>query len=1148
MADKVLDILLKVRAEQAELKQLIGGLKETKSVTDEVRKSGFGLKEAFEFAGANEFIRRLTNQLEQIPDAFGEGIRRGIEFNAELQTAQINIATILRQTESGKFVDFESARAEAGNIVELLKDKANELGLEYSGIFEAFQENQGILAAGGVKAVDQQVDLMLNLDRAMQAVGVSAQNAKRDVVDLLTGQAARTQGGRRLAAVFGISPEELDQQIQAALQQGKLADYFTDKLSVMREAIRASSATFQAEVNRMRNSFLSLASEAAKPIMEPLVHDIENFAQSARTDEIRGLARSLGEIVRIGFDIAAGLVKGASSAEQLIDKYRELAAVISLFPGADLVAKSIGGYTGLIDLKVQEVQYERLVNTYQLLRQQTIEAHTQEEQDTARAAIYARIDQIQSQIYAGQFRNREEAVKWLENMRGLLDVFQYIAGSAQQTAAAVARISPELQKQLDKEAVTRAHAFGSEDEIARVEWGARYNAILEERRRVGGDVSAQSINEAVYAEVIAKERDKERAELERTDQTQRDITEFTREQALAIQESRNAQRLIQSNPFLSIDEKQLLQIPLIGSEIETLNQKVEEGRAKLAGGTLDPVQYARVAMAVNDLETNVTELQYKLQTLSFGGGIKAELVQWANQFGSTIHQVSQLITGTLNTAIQGTSQAITGLISGTKNWQQAFAQAAQSIIQNIIQIVLQWVISKLIMAALDRATGQTSAQTSTKAATQAAASWAPAAAAASIASYGAAAGIGTAAAVLGIATVEAVAVGLAGAGGGTGGFVEGGYTGGRRRRPAGIVHGEEFVWDDETTRIFGPQNLEMIRKVVRQDPERAGLMIATALSNAAPRVVLPTGPGAPEGPPLFGPGAGGSSPPIGGIDFPPAPVGYGPGGEPIGGPYQPPGGPVVVLNPGDAPYVPPGGPTVVIDSGDLPYVPPGEPVVVLNPGDSPYSPPSDEGGSGGGGGGGSDTGDIPTGGTSPDPYGGIPDAPWYSAGPYPGGNTNPANPGYVAPGVGPQPVVGQGGQEGTGASFEFLLGPAARLKHSGGPLGPSRTGGSRTGRGGREVPFIGLDTEFVIRPEAHDFYGTNRLRAINDMKIPIAAMPSRHEGGPMAATIQGREYSDGYQALDEKVVVYCLFDRDELFRRYRDDPSNRKFFRDLTHR
>lgn len=118
----------------------------------------------------------------------------------------------------------------------------------------------------------------------------------------------------------------------------------------------------------------------------------------------------------------------------------------------------------------------------------------------------------------------------------------------------------------------------------------------------------------------------------------------------------------------------------------------------------------------------------------------------------------------------------------------------------------------------------------------------------------------------------------------------------------------------------------------------------------------------------------------------------GPGGQPVGpglfpnepGGFGGGGGPTVIVGE-------PGGGGPGPGQLTLPGLYPGFPGF----GGTPSNPFVGAGVGGGGGGGGRA---IPPDGPISTPGG----SPWYTAGPYPGGNTNPNNPGYVAPGVGPQ--------------------------------------------------------------------------------------------------------------------------------------------------
>ncbi len=292
---------------------------------------------------------------------------------------------------------------------------------------------------------------------------------------------------------------------------------------------------------------------------------------------------------------------------------------------------------------------------------------------------------------------------------------------------------------------------------------------------------------------------------------QRDINDLLRESTNLLADIRERQKLISESPFLSADEKQsALHNLFIQEQQEIATQAAAVQRAlQSAYGAGNQAEVDKLTEKLRVLKAEQVELGFKIDTSTFGGQIGAELVGWVNNFGTAAHQVSQVITGTLNTAIASTSQAIAGLIFGTTTWRQAFAQAAQSIVGNLIQILLQWIVSQTIMAALSKVFSRTNAQASTSAASQSAAAWSAAAISASIATEGAAAGTGTAAYLIALGAGQAAAIGASQAGGGS--FYFGGPTGGVEGQFAGYVHGQEHVQPAHIVRAYGVELFEAFR-------------------------------------------------------------------------------------------------------------------------------------------------------------------------------------------------------------------------------------------------------------------------------------------------------------------------------------------------
>lgn len=303
---------------------------------------------------------------------------------------------------------------------------------------------------------------------------------------------------------------------------------------------------------------------------------------------------------------------------------------------------------------------------------------------------------------------------------------------------------------------------------------------------------------SIDREIVSDESEKNKA-------AQR-FGEITKENALLLQTIRDNQKLINDQPFAGIDAKQLALHQSYIQEEQQLAQAIQQTKQAedAAQGAGAQAQVEQLRAKLHALTTEYVELQFKIQTTTFGGQLQEELVKWVNSFGTAAHQVASIITGTLNTAISGTSQALTGLIFGTTTWQQAFSQAAQSIVGEIIKIGIQFVVSRLFMSAINRAAGTADALAATAQAAPVAAAWSSAATSASIATYGVADVEGVAAYVAALASGKAAAIASAG-------FQTGGFTGsGNENAIAGVVHGKEFVFAADETAALGVPFLQKL--------------------------------------------------------------------------------------------------------------------------------------------------------------------------------------------------------------------------------------------------------------------------------------------------------------------------------------------------
>ncbi len=359
--------------------------------------------------------------------------------------------------------------------------------------------------------------------------------------------------------------------------------------------------------------------------------------------------------------------------------------------------------------------------------------------------------------------------------------------------------------------------------IATAAGNKAYEQEIEEKKKLGildadAIAKANQIRQLMHDNVLAQQQHTSASAA--TKEAHRDIVAFLSEESALLRESRQSQQLVQQDPFLSFDQKNAALLQLIPQEIAEINAKMAEGRRLLANTVLDPATVARVNVALKNSEFQLAVIGQKMKTLTFGGQLRAELVQLGNQLALTGAKVGQVFSGALTTAIGGVSSGITNLITGAGTFAQAWNSAVSSVINQFVQLgvetavyygklFVQWAIQKTLATTYRSAdvTEHVTAET-----TKAGASGISALLT-SISSWGWAAVVGLAAVVAAVAYFA------------VSGFESGGYTGdGHPSTVAGVVHrGEYVVPKSDVDRAGGPMVFDNMRLAInRGGYERGG--------------------------------------------------------------------------------------------------------------------------------------------------------------------------------------------------------------------------------------------------------------------------------------------------------------------------------------
>jgi hypothetical protein len=270
-------------------------------------------------------------------------------------------------------------------------------------------------------------------------------------------------------------------------------------------------------------------------------------------------------------------------------------------------------------------------------------------------------------------------------------------------------------------------------------------AELEEQRGLRGELVKRQEQEGEAAERSGKKAYEE------------GVNARLKEQAALMDEIQGRRAVVQSDPFALTGQQRAALIPILQQEAAALRAAGKEWEA--------------------------LRVEQELATLNFTGEFQANLVGWINSMGTAADQAADLITGTLNGAIQQTASLITDAMFRTGDWEAAILSLGESFVQQLITMGLQLVVQHTLGEALK-------AKSTATATTQGA----QIAAATSIATGG------TAAVVGGIAAAAAIAliIGLLAAGAFHTGGVVGRDRGSRRGRTGGLGNRERlYILEDD---------------------------------------------------------------------------------------------------------------------------------------------------------------------------------------------------------------------------------------------------------------------------------------------------------------------------------------------------------------
>lgn len=291
----------------------------------------------------------------------------GVQFNAQLETAQLGIASIIASQAKlvdgqGQAVKGAEALAAAYGLAEEQVFKLRVAGLETAAtsqqLAEAFQAAVGAGIGAGLN-LDQIRGLTIQIVQAAGALGVPMNQIAQEVRSILDGT---IDINSRVAVTLGITNE----QVRNWKTQGTLVEELNKRMGAFTQAGKEAGNTFAVITSNAAEAVQSLAGDVFKGFFEELkggikdatsgLFDTQNLTINGDLSDAVGLARELATAVGSGLaDALRGIVALAREFSTFIKENRTdidillgtVGALLSVFGRlVSEVASLVTGITG----------------------------------------------------------------------------------------------------------------------------------------------------------------------------------------------------------------------------------------------------------------------------------------------------------------------------------------------------------------------------------------------------------------------------------------------------------------------------------------------------------------------------------------------------------------------------------------------------------------------------------------------------------------------------------------------------------------------------------------------------------------------------------------------------------------------------------
>lgn len=791
----VLVTFYNMRNAAAAAKKTADEVKKIKPSLDQASGSAEGfassIGKGFKFFAGIAAAQLGANSISSI---FEGTVKNGVQFNATLETAQIGVASVLRQFNPEKFTDFNAALGKSGELVNQLKVAALQTGATFEELLEGFQGTAGAMASANIP-IEKQIGLTVRLSQTLVALGIPTRELRQETTALLLGQ---IDANARAAKTLGITAE----QVASAREQGQLFEFLMRKTEAFGAAADVASASLTLLKSNLDDAVTLSNADATKELTEAYKGLLGALTELVKSDAYKGIVGGFASVATAIVNTAEAIVTSSNisqklSAEGKLDEYQKraelIAADLKAATSSEAVALSrsraqaaLSNFQKDIDalgidkptftgdpatdlamatrmeglreqIAITKTSFRELVSTVDQFGFGLLSGNRVDAQNASSAAAIEK-------GFSDSKRAQQQASEWLVKNR---EAYEERARASERSLISdkaqikviderIAKVKDELSLDLlkaDTIEVYTATELKANDEILK---------LLKEREAAEGRITAEKKRQASEAEELARREDRTAA---RRMREQYDREQKIRNESVSV---------VNDSRFLTDKQKRAQLFSKFSAEKLALPGAIASAQAfessLPANSSSRAAAETETQRLINRRDIgNPSDLRQNAPS-STTDDILAQITEIQNGFMT----VGQAVGTTVQGAIDGVASSMQGLLQGTMSWGQALQNIGGSVLNSVIgaisRMFAEWIVGRA-------AAGAASMLWSAKEGAADVAAKTPGALLTSISSFGVAAVLGVAALVAALAS-----------------FDVGGYTSASStERPVGVVHANEWV-------------------------------------------------------------------------------------------------------------------------------------------------------------------------------------------------------------------------------------------------------------------------------------------------------------------------------------------------------------------